>query len=155
MTEWAEAEIVQVLANEHQQNEESDGSYCAQIPDSQIGEDNGKNQPSTRVIEAIPEADDGSHQTASKRSRMIERMMAVETALIPPIFSQKDLLGRGWSKRLIKEVLGDPNSTAPNPHGAGFAAMRCWRQDRVMVAEDSPEFKEHHARKSRLGGVQR
>jgi hypothetical protein len=142
MTEWAKAEIIQVLANEYQQNEESDGSYYAQILDLQIGEDTGENQPSSRVIKAIPEADDGPQQTASKRSRMIERMMSEETALIPPIFSQKDLLGRGWSKRLIAQLLGEPDSTSPNPHGSGLAPMKCWNQGRVVAAEATAAFRE-------------
>jgi hypothetical protein len=31
--------------------------------------------------------------------------MSEETAVIPPIFSQKDLLGRGWSKRLLAQLV--------------------------------------------------
>jgi hypothetical protein len=73
---------------------------------------------------------------------MIERMMSEETALIPPIFSQKDLLGRGWSKRLIAQLLGEPDSTSPNPHGSGLAPMKCWNQGRVVAAEATAAFRE-------------
>jgi hypothetical protein len=102
-------------------------SDYTEILNFQIGFGNGETIPtSTRVMEAIldtppdaiPAADDGPYQTASARSRMIERMMSEETALIPLIFSQKDLLGRGWSRRLIKEVLGEPHATARTRTGA-------------------------------------
>jgi hypothetical protein len=73
---------------------------------------------------------------------MIERMMSEETALIPLIFSQKDLIGRGWSKRLIAQLLGEPDSTCPNPHGSGLAPMKRWNQDRVVEIEASPAFRE-------------
>ena len=90
--------------------------------------------------DATPAADDGPQQTASTRSRMIERMMAEETAVIPLIFSQKDLLGRGWSRRLIARLLGAPDSTSPNPHGAGYPPMKCWNQDRVVEVEATVAF---------------
>jgi hypothetical protein len=116
-----------------------------EVLDFQIGVGTRESDPSSipaPLPDAIPAADDGPHQTASTRSRMIERMMSEETAVIPPIFSQKDLLGRGWSKRLIARLLGEPDWTAENPHGAGFAAMRCWRQDRVIAAEATAAFRE-------------
>jgi|ERR1700733_5363761 hypothetical protein len=105
--------------------------------------------------DAIPAAGDGPDQTASKMSKFIDWMMSDESAVIPPIFSQKDLLGRGWSKRLIAQLLGEPDWTSDNPHGAGFAPMRCWREDRAKLAEDSREFREHRSRKSRSGGAPR
>jgi hypothetical protein len=92
----------------------------------------------------IPAAVDPSDQTVSERRRWIEWMMSEETAfdLRTPYFSQSDLLKRGWSKRLIAQILGEPDWTSPNPHGAGFAPMRCWRQDRVIAAEETPAFRE-------------
>src|SRR5580704_7081307 len=69
-----------------------------EVLDFQIGVGTRENDPSsTRAIEvildtppdALPRADDGPYPTASTRSRMIERMMAEETALIPPVFSQR------------------------------------------------------------------
>jgi hypothetical protein len=34
--------------------------------------------------------------------------------------------------------LGEPKSISPNPHGSGFAPMRCWNQNRVVAAEATP-----------------
>jgi hypothetical protein len=100
----------------------------------------------------IPAADDNPDGPRSARSEWIAWMMSDASAAISPIFSQKDLLGRGWSKRLIAELLGEPDSTCPNPHGVGFASMRCWRQDRVLLAEETPAFRPSR-RKSRNKGV--
>jgi|SRR5580704_2033549 hypothetical protein len=88
--------------------------------------------------DAIPAVDDGSKRSWS------DRMMDIETAddLTTPFFSQKDLLGRGWSKSLIARLLGKPDWTSRNPHGPGFAAMRCWREDRVVEIEATPAFRE-------------
>jgi len=55
-----------------------------------------------------------SQDTRSARQKWIAWMMSDESAEIPPIFSQKDLLGRGWSKGQIEEVLGQPE---PAWHG--------------------------------------
>jgi hypothetical protein len=82
-----------------------------------------------------------SQDTRSARQKWIAWMMSDESAEIPPIFSQKDLLERGWSKGQIEEVLGQPDSTSPNPHGTGFAPMKCWRQSRVLAVEDTPAFR--------------
>lgn len=77
-------------------------------------------------------------------------MMSEETAfdLTTPYVSMSDLLKRGWSKGLIDRLLGKHDWTRRNPHGAGFALMLCWGQDRVVAAEDTVEFKERHSRKS-------
>jgi hypothetical protein len=90
----------------------------------------------------IPPADGHSHQTGSARRAWIAWMMSDESAVTPPFFTQKDLFGRGWSKRLISDLLGEADWTAPNPHGAGFAPMRCWRLDRVLEAEKTLAFQE-------------
>jgi hypothetical protein len=93
----------------------------------------------TRPV-VIPPADGHSHQTRSGRKAWIAWMMSDESAATPPFFTQKDLFGRGWSKRLIRDLLGEADWTAQNPHGASFAPMLCWRQDRVLAAEKTPTF---------------
>ena len=95
----------------------------------------------TRPV-AIPPTDDRTHQTVSARRAWIDWMMSDESAVTPPFFNQKDLLGRGWSMRLIAQLLGRRDWEAPNPHGAGFAPMLCWRQDRVLEAEKTLAFQE-------------
>jgi hypothetical protein len=103
-----------------------------------------------------PAADDRSDQTGSTRSEMIDRMMSIETAfeIATPYFSRADLLRRRWTKPLIDQLLGEPDWKDTNPHCPGAAPMLCWRQDRVLIAEDTPEFKEHQSRKSGLVGAQ-
>jgi hypothetical protein len=93
---------------------------------------------------AIPPTDDGSPKTDSRKSSLSDLMMAEETAfdLTTPYFSQSDLLKRGWSKRLIAQMLGKRDWESPNPHYPGAAPMKCWRQDRVIAAEDTPAFRE-------------
>jgi hypothetical protein len=92
----------------------------------------------------IPSAPDHTHQTDPERSKLVAAMMLDEPGvyLRAPCFSQSDLLKRGWSKRLIEQLLGGPDWTAPNPHGAGFAPMLCWRKDRVVAAEETLAFQE-------------
>jgi hypothetical protein len=92
----------------------------------------------------VPAANDGSPNTDSKRRSLSDLMMAEETAfdLTTPYFSQSDLLKRGWTKPLMPQLLGNPDWTSANPHGAGFAPMKCWRQDRVIAAEETPAFRE-------------
>jgi hypothetical protein len=97
----------------------------------------------------IPAADDHPDQTDPVCGGWIDRMMAEESAVEPPFFSQSDLHKRGWSKRLIAEVLGEPDWMATNPHVPGAARMLCWRQYRVLVAEDTAEFKLHRSRQSK------
>jgi hypothetical protein len=105
----------------------------------------------------ISVANDHTHQTDPERSKLIAAMMSVDDPALElraPCFSQSDLLKRGWSMRLIAQLLGGRDWEVPNPHGVGFAPMLCWRKDRVFVAEDTPEFKEHSSRKSRSRGAQ-
>lgn len=97
----------------------------------------------------ISPVDVRSDQTGSALREWIAWMLSDESAVIPAFFSQKDLFGRGWSKRRIGELLGGPDRTFPNPHGAGFTPMKCYLQDRVTAAEGTAEFKEHHSRKSK------
>lgn len=101
--------------------------------------------------EDTPKSDEPAHQMRPPRGEWIERMMSAETALklATPFFSRSDLLRRGWTKGLIAELLGPPDWTDTNPHGAGFAPMRCWRQDRVLAAEQNPVFQQCRSRKIR------
>ena len=90
-----------------------------------------------------PPPDDHQHQMKSARSKWIDWMMSDESAHMRiPFFTQKDLRKRGWSKRLIEQILGEPHWKAPNPHVPNGAQMKCWRQDRVRTAEETPAFRE-------------
>jgi hypothetical protein len=91
-------------------------------------------------ITSVPDA---TQQTDPERSKLIAAMMSVDDPALElraPCFSQSDLLKRGWSMRLIDQLLGRRDWEAPNPHGAGFAPMLCWRKDRVLEAEKTLAF---------------
>lgn len=67
---------------------------------------------------------------------------------------------RGWTEAMVREVLGEPDATAPNPHyrSAG-APMRLYYLDRVIAAESTDEFaaakaKADRRRKSSRKGLQ-
>ena len=67
---------------------------------------------------------------------------------------------RGWTEAMVREVLGEPDATAPNPHyrSAG-APMRLYYLDRVVEAETTEEFaaakaKAERRRRSSLKGRQ-
>ena len=83
-------------------------------------------------------------QPSNSTKEWIDWMMSDESAvpLATPCFSQKDLLGRGWSKRLIAKLLGGPHWKKQNPHVAGASEMKCWRRDRVVEAEETAAFRE-------------
>jgi hypothetical protein len=97
--------------------------------------------PATDPHEAEPTGQDATlNGRESDKRTFVEWMMSEETAKRPSFFSQKDLLARGWPKRLIKRLLGDPDFKRENPHFPGTAPMLCWRQDRVLATEDTPAF---------------
>ena len=67
---------------------------------------------------------------------------------------------RGWTDAMVREVLGDPDATAPNPHYRSVGApMRLYYLDRVIAAESTEEFtaaktKAERRRKSSRKGLQ-
>ena len=48
--------------------------------------------------------------------------------------------GRRWTSAMIRDLLGDPDRTVPNPKYSSRAEMRLYYLDRVLQAEESPEF---------------
>jgi hypothetical protein len=83
---------------------------------------------------------------SAKRHKLVDWMMSDDSAKYPPFFSKKDLLKRGWSGGLIDQLLGEPDWRSPNPHFENAAPMLCWKQDRVLAAENTPAFQEHCSR---------
>ena len=49
--------------------------------------------------------------------------------------------GRGWTDTMVRDLLGEPDKTAPNPYYYGAAAMRLYDLDRVLQAETTDEFR--------------
>jgi hypothetical protein len=61
----------------------------------------------------------------------------------PQHISARGLKERGWSDRLIADLLGDPDKTARNPRYRSAASMRLWLFDRVVVAEADTRFQDY------------
>lgn len=87
----------------------------------------------------------------SKNQEFVAWIMSDASAfeMQTPYFNQSNLLKRGWSKGLIKRLLGKRDWADTNPHGDGFSEMLCWRADRVLTAEATPDFQQHVASKKR------
>ena len=61
----------------------------------------------------------------------------------PPHGTVTELKKRGWTERLIKALLGDPDRTTRNPVFRKAAPMRLYLRDRVEAAEQHPTFQDH------------
>jgi len=114
------------------------------LPTERITADGFAGEEATDIDDCQHPVPGNSQDVRSKRQVWLDWMMSDDSANYPrtPFFSQKDLLKRGWSKRVIAQLLRDPDWRSENPHFAGAAPMLCWRQDRVLAAEDSPAFQE-------------
>jgi len=47
---------------------------------------------------------------------------------------------RGWTEAMIRDLLGEPDLLADNPHYKSAASMRLWRLQRAEAAEATSEF---------------
>lgn len=56
---------------------------------------------------------------------------------------------RGWTESMIRDLLGDPDLTVPNPYYRSADPMRLWRLQRVEAAESAPGFAEQCDRGAR------
>lgn len=59
------------------------------------------------------------------------------------------LKARGWTEAMIRDLLGDPDWSADNPHYKSAAPMRLWRVQRAGQAESSPGFAQRQERAQR------
>lgn len=50
------------------------------------------------------------------------------------------LKARGWTEAMIRDLLGDPDLTADNPHFKTAAPRRLWRLQRAEAIEATAEF---------------
>jgi hypothetical protein len=55
-------------------------------------------------------------------------------------FTKTDLKERGWTERLIGELLGSPDEERPNPHYASGPTMKLYLVQRVRAAERRVAF---------------
>jgi hypothetical protein len=54
--------------------------------------------------------------------------------------SVAELTRRGWTRRLIQQLLGDPDSVVPNPHHPSGTDMRLYVRRRMEAAERGEVF---------------
>jgi hypothetical protein len=66
------------------------------------------------------------------------------------MLTQTDLKERGWSKKLIDALLGDPDQTARNPVYPNKAPpMKLWERARVEAAEKHPDFLAYQTKRAK------
>jgi hypothetical protein len=53
---------------------------------------------------------------------------------------------RGWTESMIRDLLGEPDTTRDNPHCKSAGPMRLWRLQRAEAIEAAPEFAARRAR---------
>lgn len=103
---------------------------------------------SPRPLSVAPAADAGA-------DLLDGRLVALQPTLpgLRPagFVSVSDLLRRGWTDAMIRDLLGTADATARNPHCAHSHPMRLYTTSRVASAERSPSFLErleaaHHKR---------
>lgn len=56
---------------------------------------------------------------------------------------------RGWTPALVRDLLGEPDKLARNPHCRSASPMRLWAAPRVEAAEASPAFVDLRAKAER------
>jgi hypothetical protein len=56
---------------------------------------------------------------------------------------------RGWTDAMIREYLGKPDATRPNPRYRSAAPMKLYLAERAKAAEASPEWVERKTREAR------
>ena len=64
----------------------------------------------------------------------------------PKRATETSVLRRGWTKDLIKKLLGQPDDSRLNPKAKTWAPMKLYDRRRVELAEQDPEFTEHFTR---------
>ena len=57
--------------------------------------------------------------------------------------SASQLKSRGWTDKLVNDLLGEPDRTEPNPVYPNTARMRLYQRKRVEAAEQHPAFVQH------------
>ena len=62
-----------------------------------------------------------------------------------PYLTMAVLRERGWTDAMIREYLGEPDATRPNPRYSSAAPMKLYLTERAEAAEASPEWAERKA----------
>jgi hypothetical protein len=64
--------------------------------------------------------------------------------------TKSDLKPRGWSASLTDRLLSEPDRLACNPHYLSGPEMRLYRKDRVISAEQHPDFRAYQDQRAEI-----
>lgn len=70
-------------------------------------------------------------------------------AVTETYLTMASLRERGWTDAMIREYLGEPDATRPNPRYWSAAPMKLYLTERAEAAEANPEWAERKARGAR------
>ncbi len=101
-----------------------------------------------RTFGLLPEPDRSGRRWSAAaaedmRGRWPEIAAAVECIGAP------GLKARGWTEAMIRDLLGEPDLYADNPHYKSAAPRRLWRLQKAEAAEATPEFTSRRDRAAR------
>jgi hypothetical protein len=60
--------------------------------------------------------------------------------LVDSMLTMPQLKERGWTEAMVRDLLGEPDRRAPNPHYRSAPPMRLWAPDRVTDIEVGEDF---------------
>lgn len=102
-----------------------------------------------RDLGLLPEPDrrGGRAWSAALAEQIRERWPEIQAAA--ECIGSAKLRERGWTEAMIRDLLGAPDLTVPNPYYRSSAEMRLWRVQRVEAAEAEPGFAEQRKRGER------
>lgn len=93
-----------------------------------------------RTFGLLPEPDRGGGRRWSAAVAEQIRGRWPEIAAASRCIGAYGLKERGWTESMIRDLLGEPDLYADNPHYNTAAPMRLWRVQRAEAAEAAPEF---------------
>jgi hypothetical protein len=90
------------------------------------------------VVVDSDEVRPGSNKEELRRKRKTDRVNPESPAVKP--LAVCDILKRKWSRRLIREILGEPIGEMTNPHFSTWPKMKYYHFDTVVQSESDPRW---------------
>ena len=92
-----------------------------------------------RTFGLLPEPDRARGRWSAALAEQV-RARWPEIAAAAKCIGATGLRERGWTEAMIRDLLGDPDLLADNPHYKSAAPWRLWRLQRAEAAEATAEF---------------
>jgi hypothetical protein len=102
-----------------------------------------------RYFDLLPEPDRGSGKRWSAALAEQIRARWPQITAASQCIGAYGLRERGWTEAMIRDLLGEPDLYADNPHYSSAAPMRLWRLQRAEAIEATPEFAARRERAER------